>query len=48
MSSQGLTPGEMTAQYQAIPDEDHGLSAQYILAGQHMHMQQGSGDGQQQ
>ena len=45
---QGLTPEQILAQYQAIPDQDHGLSAQHILAGQHMHMQQGDVDGQQQ
>ena len=44
---QGLTP-EQILQYQAIPDTDHIISAQHILAGQHMHLQQGNVDDGQQ
>ena len=45
---QGLTPDQILQQYQAIPDQDHVLSAQHLLAGQHMHLQQGNVDDGQQ
>lgn len=44
---QGLTAEQVLAQYHTMPDQDNSLNAQHILAGQHMHMQPGTGDGQQ-
>lgn len=39
---------QVLAQYGAMPDQDHDLTAQHLLAGQHMHMQPGAEDVQQQ
>ncbi|CAK0783706.1 hypothetical protein CVIRNUC_006905 [Coccomyxa viridis] len=44
---QALTAEQILAQYGTLPDQHHDLSAQHVLASQHMHMQQGSNTGQQ-
>ena len=45
--AQALTAEQILAQYGTLPDQHHDLSAQHVLASQHMHMQQGSNTGQQ-
>ena len=45
--AQALTAEQILAQYGTLPDQHHELSAQHVLASQHMHMQQGNNTGQQ-
>ena len=45
--AQALTAEQILAQYGTLPDQHHDVSAQHVLASQHMHMQQGNNTGQQ-